>query len=53
MDDDDFPMVNEMQLASLREALEAGIAELNAGLGVEASPQNLVAEISEKLGIEP
>jgi Arc/MetJ-type ribon-helix-helix transcriptional regulator len=37
----------------LREALDAGIAELDAGLGVKGSPDELIAEICAKVGIAP
>lgn len=37
---------DEHQLATLRDALDIGIAELDAGLGVECSPDELMREIS-------
>lgn len=39
-------------LASLRAALDAGIAELDAGLGVEVTPEELTAEVFAELGLE-
>ena len=47
---------SSMELAAartrLREALDVGIAELNAGLGVEGSPDALMAEICAEVGIK-
>jgi putative addiction module CopG family antidote len=45
--------VEEMKLAALRAALDTGIAELDASLGVETTPDELMAEISAELGLEP
>ena len=45
--------LEEKKLAVLREALDAGIAELDAGLGVETSPDELMAEICAEVGLEP
>lgn len=39
-------------LVALRAALDEGIAELDAGLGVETTPDELVAEISAELGLD-
>ena len=36
----------------LCEALDEGIAELDAGLGVETTPDELMAEISSELGLD-
>ncbi|MSP24636.1 MAG: type II toxin-antitoxin system ParD family antitoxin [Myxococcales bacterium] len=44
--------VEEKKLAVLREALDEGIAELDAGLGVETTPDELMAEISAELGLD-
>jgi Arc/MetJ-type ribon-helix-helix transcriptional regulator len=37
----------------LREALDAGITELDAGLGVKGSPEELMAEISVEARLPP
>ena len=42
----------EKKLAVLRDALDEGSAELDAGLGVETSPEALMAEISAELGLD-
>lgn len=39
--------------ASFRAALDMGIAELDAGLGVETTPDELMAEVSAEVGFEP
>ena len=44
--------LEEKRLAVLREALDAGIAELDAGLGVETTPDELMADISSEVGLE-
>ena len=44
--------LEEKKQAALREALEAGIAELDAGLGVRQSPKELMAEIHAELGMK-
>ena len=44
--------VREKKLAVLREALDEGIAELEAGLGVETTPAELMAEISAELDLD-
>lgn len=44
--------MEEKKLAVLREALDVGIAELDAGLGVETSPEELMAEIYADVGLE-
>jgi hypothetical protein len=38
--------------AALREALDIGLAELDAGLGVEISVDALMAEISAEVGLD-
>jgi Arc/MetJ-type ribon-helix-helix transcriptional regulator len=45
--------LEEKKLAVLREALDAGIAELDAGGGVESSPEELMAEAYANVGREP
>jgi len=45
--------LEEKRRAVLREALDVGIAELKAGLGVEGSPDELMAEICAEVGIKP
>lgn len=44
--------LQEKQLAVLQRALDEGIAELDAGLGVETTPDDLMAEISAELGLD-
>lgn len=44
--------MQEQKLAVLQRALDAGIAELDAGLGVETTPDDLMAEISAELGLD-
>jgi antitoxin ParD1/3/4 len=44
--------MKEKRLAVLRAALDEGIAELDAGLGVETTPDELMAEISAELGLD-
>jgi Arc/MetJ-type ribon-helix-helix transcriptional regulator len=44
--------LEQKKLAVLREALDVGIAELDAGLGVETTPDELVAEVSAELGLD-
>jgi hypothetical protein len=34
-------------------ASSAGIAELDAGLGVETTPDELMADVSAEVGLEP
>lgn len=41
------------KLAVLREALDAGIAELDAGQGVEGAPEELMAEVYAVVGLDP
>lgn len=44
--------MQEKKLAVLQDALDEGIAELDAGLGVETTPDDLMAEVSEELGLD-
>lgn len=44
--------MRERKLTALRGALDEGIAELDAGLGVETTPDELMAEISAELGLD-
>ena len=44
--------MEQKKLAVLRDALDDGIAELDAGLGVESTPEALMAEISAELGLD-
>jgi hypothetical protein len=44
--------MEEKKLAVLREALDEGIAELDAGLGVETTPDELMSEISAELDLD-
>lgn len=45
--------VEQKKLAVLREALDAGIAELDAGTGVETSSEELMDEVFAEAGVEP
>lgn len=45
--------LEEKKRAVLREALDAGIAELDAGHGVETSPDELMAEVYADIGLTP
>ena len=45
--------LEEKKRAVLREALDAGIAELDAGHGVETSPDELMAEVYADVGLTP
>ncbi len=42
-----------MRLAALRAMLDDGIRELDAGLGVETKPGDLMAEVFAELRLEP
>ena len=44
--------LEQKRCAVLRDALDVGIAELDAGLGVETTPDELMAEISEGVGLD-
>jgi hypothetical protein len=44
--------MQEKKLAVLQHALDEGIAELDAGLGVETTPDDLMAEISDEIGLD-
>jgi Arc/MetJ-type ribon-helix-helix transcriptional regulator len=44
--------MQEKKLAVLQHALDEGIAELDAGLGVETTPDDLMGEISDELGLD-
>jgi Arc/MetJ-type ribon-helix-helix transcriptional regulator len=52
VDDVVLEAMKEKKLAVLRAALDEGIAELDAGLGVETTPAELVAEISAEVGLD-
>ncbi len=43
--------LEEKKLATLRAALDAGIAELDAGLGVESSLDEFIAELAADAGL--
>ena len=45
--------VEAKKLAVLREALDVGIAELEAGQGVESSPEELMDEVFAEVGLKP
>lgn len=40
------------KVVALRAAIVAGIAELDAGLGVETTPEELLAEVSVEVGLD-
>ena len=42
----------ELEIGVLQAALDIGLAELDAGLGVETTPVDLLAEISAELGLD-
>jgi Arc/MetJ-type ribon-helix-helix transcriptional regulator len=44
-------VLEEKQRALLRDAVDDGIAELDAGLGVESSPEELMAEICAEAAV--
>ncbi len=44
--------MDEKTRAALLEALDEGIAELDAGRGVETTPDELMAEISAELDLD-
>lgn len=44
--------LEDKKQAALREALDAGLAELDAGLGVRSSPKELMAEVHAELGMK-
>jgi Arc/MetJ-type ribon-helix-helix transcriptional regulator len=44
--------VEQKKLDVLREALDAGTRELDAGLGVETTPDELLAEVSKDVGLD-
>jgi hypothetical protein len=52
-DDARLSATNERKLTALCEALDVGIAELDAGLGVETTPEELIAEVWAQIEIEP
>jgi Arc/MetJ-type ribon-helix-helix transcriptional regulator len=43
--------LEEKKRKVLREALDEGIAELDDGQGVETSPEELMAEVDDELGL--
>jgi hypothetical protein len=43
--------LEEKKRAVLREALDEGIAELEAGVGVESSPEELMAQVRAEAGL--
>lgn len=40
------------KMAVLRAAIDEGFAELDAGLGVETTPVELIAEVFNELGLQ-
>jgi hypothetical protein len=49
---DDDSDAKAAKLASLRTAIDAGIAELDAGHGVEVTPEELMAEVLAEIMLE-
>jgi Arc/MetJ-type ribon-helix-helix transcriptional regulator len=45
--------LEEKKLAVLRDALDVGIAELDDGLGVESTPDEIMADVSVEAGLTP
>jgi Arc/MetJ-type ribon-helix-helix transcriptional regulator len=43
--------LEEKKRAVLREAIDEGIAELDAGLGVQSSPDELMAQVRAEAGL--
>ena len=43
--------LEEKKRAARREAIDEGVAELDAGLGVETSPEELMAEVRKDTGL--
>lgn len=43
--------LEEKKRAALREAIDEGVAEFDAGLGVESSPEELMAEVRAEAGL--
>ena len=52
MSNDDFDG-RDARLGALRAAIDAGIAELDAGLGIEVTPAELMAKVLVELRFEP
>ena len=44
--------LEQKKAAALRAALDVGIAELDAGLGVETTPDELMDEVSAEVGLD-
>jgi Arc/MetJ-type ribon-helix-helix transcriptional regulator len=44
--------LEEKKRAVLREAIDEGVAELDAGLGVEMSPEELITQVRADLGLD-
>jgi putative addiction module CopG family antidote len=44
--------VEQKRLAALRAELDAGVAELDAGQGVDTTPSELLAEASREAGLD-
>jgi Arc/MetJ-type ribon-helix-helix transcriptional regulator len=45
--------LEEKRRSVLREAIDVGVAELDAGKGIEATPEGLMGEIYVGAGLEP
>ncbi len=44
--------LEEKKRAVLREAIDEGVAELDAGLGVETSPEELITQVRAEVGLD-
>jgi Arc/MetJ-type ribon-helix-helix transcriptional regulator len=44
--------VEQQKVAALRAALDVGIAELEAGLGIETTADELMDEVSAEVGLD-
>jgi hypothetical protein len=49
---DDHADDDDVRLAGLRAMLDDGISELDAGLGVETTPEDLMAEVLAEVGLD-
>ncbi len=48
---DELSTDDDIRRAALRAMIDDGICELDAGLGVELSPEDVMAEVFAELGI--
>ena len=49
---DDHADDDDVRLAPLRALLDDGIRELDAGLGVDTTPEDLMAEVLAEVGLD-